>query len=144
MGTKAELSAVKAAKLSARALVNALVAAHHGDTPEDEREECYNDGDVNLYTFENEVVGSKLLGFTFEQVDAVGGGEGGGETVSRVVKIAHPEWAEPKFISYGGYYMSDDGTTWDDEVEFVFPREVMVTQYFSKAEAAKLDKKAAA
>jgi hypothetical protein len=145
MGTKTELSAAKAAKLNARALVVALVALYHGDTPEDEREECYNDGDVELNTFDYSVVGtdpSELAGFSTKEVEAVGGGEGGGETVTRVVEISHADWAEPKYVSYGGYYHSDDGTSWDDEVEFVFPRQVVVTQYFSKAAATKLDKKA--
>ncbi len=63
-------------------------------------------------------------------VKSEGGDEGGGEYVERVIRVD----ANGEILGYvmiNGYYMSYDGTTYDDSSEFttVEPHEVTVIQY---------------
>ncbi len=75
-------------------------------------------------------------GFTLKEVNAVGGGEGEGEHVERtyaLIEASAPE-IELAHCEIVGYYMSHDGTTWDEPPYVVYPRQVMVTQYFKEKE----------
>lgn len=55
------------------------------------------------------------------------GGEGEGEDYWSVYKFT--SGADEVFVQFDGYYMSYDGSTFN-EWFFVTPKEVMVTQYF--------------
>lgn len=59
-------------------------------------------------------------------VEEIGGGEGGGETV----KIVYYFEKYNQYFQIDGYYTSHYGTEFDDGILEVFPREVVVTQYF--------------
>lgn len=69
--------------------------------------------------------------WTMVEVYSEGGGEGGGEHVERVFKISNST-GESMFFRITGYYASYAGTEWNGDFEEVEPREVLVTQYFSK------------
>ena len=78
----------------------------------------------------------EVNGFTLRQVNAEGGGEGEGEHVERtyaLVEVTDPS-VEIAHCEIVGYYMSHDGTTWDEAPYVVYPRQVMVTQYFKEKE----------
>lgn len=62
-----------------------------------------------------------------------GGGEGEGESVYRVYAVLKGG-QEIAFFSCGGYYASEYGTDWEDTFTSVYPREVVVTQYFTTKE----------
>lgn len=71
--------------------------------------------------------------YCLKLVHSVGGGEGEGELVERVIKVStHRDVLG--YVQINGYYMSYDGTTWDDpsEFEIVYPKEVVVVQYFKE------------
>lgn len=61
-----------------------------------------------------------------------GGGEGEGENVDRVISV-ETDGKIQAYIRFTGYYASNYGTEWNEgSAVFVEPREVVVTQYFSK------------
>ena len=60
-----------------------------------------------------------------------GGGEGEGESVHRVYAVVK-DGVEIAHFSTNGYYSSDYGTDWDNEYTTVYPRQVVVTQYFTE------------
>lgn len=62
---------------------------------------------------------------------AEGGGEGEGESVYRVYAVVK-DGAEIAYFATNGYYASEYGTDWDDTYTTVYPREVVVTQYFTE------------
>jgi len=62
-----------------------------------------------------------------------GGGEGEGESVYRVYAVVK-DGVEIAYFATNGYYASDYGTDWDDEFTLVYPRQVVVTQYFTTKE----------
>lgn len=70
-----------------------------------------------------------LEGFELRVVHSEGGSEGQGEYVERVAALIKDGEKLLHFKVTGCYY-SYDGTTWDDDFEIVYPREVVVTQYF--------------
>ena len=69
----------------------------------------------------------------FSIVVCEGGGEGGGETVVRVMKVVDYVHNEIIYLRRTGYYASYDGTTWDDDFEQVFPEEVKVIKFKNSA-----------
>ncbi len=76
-----------------------------------------------------------FFGYTASVVEAVGGGEGGGEYVERIIGIRKKDAAcdsHESFVKMTGCYYSNDGIYWDegDGITRVYPREVMVIQYF--------------
>lgn len=71
--------------------------------------------------------------FTFNRMVRDGGGEGEGESVYRVYSVAR-NGEVITYFSVCGYYSSDYGTTWDDDFTTVYPRQVVVTQYFTEKE----------
>ena len=74
----------------------------------------------------------ELKGFSVQIVESVGGDEGEGEHVRRVLKISKDGFET--FIATHGYYESYNGITWDDTYTTVYPRQVVVTQYFTTKE----------
>ena len=60
-----------------------------------------------------------------KEVHSKGGGEGGGDTVERVLHFVEHD----VYISFGGYYSSYEGTEWDSEITEVKPKQVEVTIY---------------
>lgn len=88
---------------------------------------------------------AQVEGLYIRTVYEVGGGEGGGERVERVYEfVLNPEIGKDKYnrpqlvggtgtpllyVRSTGYYSSDDGTTWDDEYERVYPHQVITTEY---------------
>ena len=73
-----------------------------------------------------------INGFELKEVYSEGGYEGGGEHAEVVVGIFHGNEALA-YIRFTGFYNSYEGTEWDtSSVERVYPREVVVTQYFDK------------
>ena len=62
-----------------------------------------------------------------------GGGEGEGESVYRVYAILK-DGVEIAYFSVNGYYASEYGTDFEDDFTTVYPRQVMVTQYFTTKE----------
>lgn len=90
-----------------------------------------NDDDVPVGELED-MCGEYINGCTIECVDSDGGYEGGGEHVERTFAISMA--GSPVRLAHfqiTGYYESNNGTEYDDEITIVFPREVMVTQYFT-------------
>jgi len=75
-----------------------------------------------------------INGITLAVVDEEGGYEGGGEHVERVISIGHSAHKPIAYVRIVGYYASYAGTEWCDEVTRVYPREVVVTQYFETEE----------
>lgn len=72
-----------------------------------------------------------FLGHYLLIVDETGGGEGGGEYVERIIGIHTGDKVCTSFIRVTGCYYSHDGTYWDEDViTRVYPREVVVTQFF--------------
>ncbi len=67
--------------------------------------------------------------YSLSLVNFEGGCEGGGEYVERVIRVWNGETLG--YVMINGYYMSYDGTTYDDPSEFsiVEPHEVTVIQY---------------
>lgn len=73
----------------------------------------------------------EIQGISIKIVHGVGGGEGGGEEVDRVIKFTDIKTGEKAFVRVTGFYNSYEGTEWyPEEAEAVEPREVTVTQYF--------------
>lgn len=68
-------------------------------------------------------------GFGVEVVQSDGGGEGEGENVDWVFEIACGDLAV--YFNITGFYTSEEGVEWDDDITIVEPREVVVTQYFA-------------
>ena len=60
---------------------------------------------------------------------AIGGGEGGGETVDWVFEFIE-NGTSIGFLQFTGYYYSGEGITWNEEIVQVFPKQVMVTEFF--------------
>lgn len=67
-----------------------------------------------------------------EIVKEVGGGEGGGSAVCRVYKVTNKVDDEVHYFQLTGHYESYNGTEWDDGLAEVFPKQVIVTQYFEE------------
>lgn len=66
---------------------------------------------------------------TWNIVHSEGGSEGEGEYVERVIHFC--VGGEPEiFLRTTGFYESYNGTEWSGEWQVVYPREVLVTQYF--------------
>ena len=61
----------------------------------------------------------------FEQVHSVGGTEGGGEYAERVYFFKDHNI----YLKITGYYMSYDGTTWNEDFKAVNPQEKTITVY---------------
>lgn len=78
-----------------------------------------------LYTNEE----TEVHGFTLNLVHSVGGREGEGETVERVIEVKDGD-AVLCYFQFTGFYASNEGTEWGDDAYQVYPREVLVTQYF--------------
>lgn len=72
-------------------------------------------------------------GLVLKCVESEGGGEGEGESVSRVYAVVK-NGIEIAHFTTNGYYSSDYGTDWDDIYTTVYPRQVVVTQYFTSKE----------
>jgi flavodoxin len=83
---------------------------------------------------------TEVNGFTLTVVYEEGGGEGGGEYCERVfalIEKSEEESDNPTELAHiriVGYYISHDGTHWEEEPVVVKPREVMVTKYFAEGE----------
>jgi hypothetical protein len=73
--------------------------------------------------------GDWVLGCSLEVVESEGGYEGGGESASRVFAIVNSRDDRLGYFKITGFYSSYNGTEWDDEIEVVYPHEVLVTQY---------------
>jgi hypothetical protein len=73
-----------------------------------------------------------INGFELKQVYSEGGYEGGGDHAEVVVGISYGDEVLAH-VRFTGFYNSYAGTEWDDSsLERVYPREVVVTQYFNK------------
>lgn len=95
-------------------------------------------GELDMYDlFHMTRIGSEVCdesGVRAFLVYKIGGGEGEGENVVRVLAIAHKDSeVQPHhstslikdaycYVSLGGYYASYDGITWNDEWYFVSPQ----------------------
>ena len=89
------------------------------------------DGDVPVSELED-LCGEYTNGCTIECVDSEGGYEGGGEHVERTFAILAAGLKDRlAHFQITGYYESNNGTEFDDEITIVFPRKVIVTQYFT-------------
>ena len=64
-------------------------------------------------------------------VEQIGGYEGGGEYVDWVFEFTKDE-NSLGFLRFTGFYDSEDGITWDEELTVVIPKQVIVTQYVPK------------
>ena len=64
----------------------------------------------------------------YELVYSEGGGEGEGEHVDRVYKVTIG--TEFLYLRRTGHYDSYNGIDWNNDWAVVYPREVVVTQYF--------------
>lgn len=85
-------------------------------------------GIFNRYRYTREV--PETLGVTLKLEEREGGGEGEGEYVKRIFSFNLPG-VEPVYLAVNGCYYSHDGTHWDAEFTRVYPREVLVTRYFT-------------
>lgn len=117
-------------------------------------EDVVDDNNGAFEYIESDGVGVLVDGVVLKQVEAVGGGEGGGETVLRVWAViegaipakptrkngytSYSDGVVVAHIRLGGYYTSYEGIEFDDKAEFVFPQQVTVTQYFNAKELKKV------
>lgn len=89
---------------------------------------------------------ASVHGIALKTVESEGGGEGGGDSVTRVYEVLKNVTPGKKrgfeggeticFLRSCGYYSSEEGTEWDNDFDRVYPRQVVVTQYFDSPEAA--------
>jgi hypothetical protein len=82
----------------------------------------------NFDDLEDVIVDAEFCGVTVELVHDEGGGEGGGEYVERVYALIL-NGVQTSYVRQTGSYCSYDGTHWDEELQQVFPHEVMVIKY---------------
>jgi hypothetical protein len=69
-------------------------------------------------------------GWTLTIVDRTGGGEGDGEYMDLVFKLQNTELPDMVLhFRVTGVYNSWDASEWDNELEIVEAREVLVTQW---------------
>lgn len=73
-----------------------------------------------------------IKGLDKKEVVNIGGGEGEGEHVERVVHVHFP--GHDLYIRYTGFYCSQEGTEWNSDFEQVFPRRIIATTYESADE----------
>lgn len=66
-------------------------------------------------------------GLMVRQVDNRGGGEGQGDSVSRVLEVQTCQGS--RFFELRGFYSSWDGTDWETDVKEVKPEQVTITVY---------------
>ena len=79
--------------------------------------------------------GTHAEGLHLELVDSEGGGEGDGSYVHRIMGVFKSGKKKPlSYLRITGYYESYNGTEYNDDWEFVEPREVKVIQYFAVGE----------
>lgn len=72
-----------------------------------------------------------LCDLQYTVASSEGGGEGGGENVTVVLKFTQN--GESRYFEKTGRYMSFDGTTWDDDPPYeVFPHTVARIEYTTK------------
>lgn len=64
----------------------------------------------------------------YKLVHSNGGGEGEGEHVERVLEFKVGK--QVTFLRTTGFYSSYNGTDWSEEWSVVYPRQVVITQYF--------------
>lgn len=72
----------------------------------------------------------KISAYSFKLMESVGGHEGGGDFVKRVIQIKMNGDKNAVFVKFTGSYASYCGTEYDEDFTFVEPREVKVIQYF--------------
>lgn len=89
-----------------------------------------DDEELTISDLEDCALTYDVLGCTLKKVHSEGGCEGGGDHAEIVFGIMY-NGACVQHFRVTGYYSSYDGTDWDDVIEVVFPREVLVTQYFT-------------
>lgn len=85
--------------------------------------------DLENYQLED-VEGAEGLVFNF--IDGVGGREGGGEEVWRVIEAEVKETGEKFYFEIVGWYGSGYGTEYQGDWYQVWPQEVMKTIYVDK------------
>lgn len=81
--------------------------------------------------------GLEKCGLETELVHSVGGYEGGGEDVVRVIHLVDKKNNKEAYIQYEGWYASYHGTEFEcgiNDFTIVEPKEVVVTQYFGVSE----------
>lgn len=76
------------------------------------------------YHLEN---GNTETGLTVVQVEMVGGYEGAGEETYAVYRVTQD--GVESYWRANGYYMSYDGTTWEENLIEVKPKEVTIIEY---------------
>ena len=102
-----------------KAFINRLKEEH--GLSEDEVAQCYRYARPSIDTFDGQAI-------TLWLAHHVGGGEGEGEYVERVLGIKVDD--KEVFLRTTGFYSSYEGTDWSGEWEHVEPREVTVVRYF--------------
>ena len=65
----------------------------------------------------------------FKMVHSVGGCEGGGENVERILKVTSPSSGNIAYIRATGWYSSYEGTEWDTDVTFMTPVAKMIVDF---------------
>jgi hypothetical protein len=94
-------------------------------------EDTYNWGRIA-----DEADGEEVNGFALKKVDFEGGYEGGGDHCE--VTYAVVEKFAPDVLlahcQFTGWYSSNEGSNWEDAPKVVYPRQVVVTQYFDTPE----------
>jgi hypothetical protein len=116
-----------------QAMLQFLEAKHSADENKDEDGllRLYLDNLVYSKSYRRASTKTLFDNMSIKLVHGQGGDEGDGEYVERVFGFFVGE--EP--ISYArctGYYESYHGTTWDNNVHVVYPREVTETKYFTE------------
>lgn len=76
----------------------------------------------------------EINGFTLKLVDSVGDAEGEGEHAEKTFALVETINGEIEYAhcQITGYYDSYMGTEWDGVPYPVFPKQIMVTQYFTQ------------
>lgn len=112
------------------AFQNSYKEEYEGADEADDDNESEINGDALFEAAEIYLGGTGVLGLYLKVVDQEGGYEGGGDHAEMVFAIS----GYNKVLTYlriTGYYSSYNGTTWNDEVIVVYPREVTETKYFA-------------
>ena len=87
----------------------------------------------NGYELEDLHEKNNFDGIYLKCVDTKGGHEGGVEHVERTYEVCGLDLGS-YFFQQCGYYESYNGIEWDDTISRVWPRQVIVTQYFGQPE----------
>lgn len=101
------------------------------------KDDLYNHFERDFMQYPEDEVKFDEDKYDIEVVHSVGGYEGGGEDIVRVIHLVDKKNNKEAYIQYEGWYASYHGTEFEcgiNDFTIVEPKEVVVTQYFGVSE----------